>query len=48
MLRMTDADLRLGDGWAAGRIASNTYEHYAEHMADLVPPVVLPGSGEQR
>jgi hypothetical protein len=48
MLRMTDADLRLGDGWAAGRIASNTYEHYGEHIADLAPPVALPGSGAQR
>jgi hypothetical protein len=48
MLRMTDADLRLGDGWAAERIAGNTYEHYAEHMTDLVPPVPLPGSGTQR
>lgn len=48
MLRMTDVDLRLGDGWAAERIAGNTYEHYAEHMADLAPPVPLPGSGAQR
>jgi hypothetical protein len=48
MLRMTDVDLRLGDGWAAERIAGNTYEHYAEHMADLAPPVSLPGSGAQR
>jgi len=48
MLRMTDADLRLGDGWAAERIASNTYDHYAEHMADLAPPVPLPGSSARR
>lgn len=48
MLRMTDADLRLGDGWAAERIASNTYDHYAEHMADLARPVPLPGSSAQR
>jgi hypothetical protein len=48
MLRMTDADLRLGDGWAAERIASNTYDHYAEHMADLAWPVPLPGSSTQR
>jgi hypothetical protein len=48
MLRMTDADLRLGDGWAAERIASNTYDHYAEHMADLMPPAPLPGSGARR
>lgn len=48
MLRMTDVDLRLGDGWAAHVIAGNTYHHYAEHMADLAPPVPLPGSGAQR
>jgi hypothetical protein len=48
MLRMTDADLRLGDGWAAERIAGNTYEHYAEHIPDLVPPAPMPGSGTQR
>jgi hypothetical protein len=48
MLRMTDADLRLGEGWAAERIAGNTYDHYQEHMPDLVPPAALPGSGAQR
>ncbi|MEA2676725.1 MAG: hypothetical protein QOJ81_866 [Chloroflexota bacterium] len=48
MLRMTDTDLRLGEGWAAERIAGNTYHHYAEHMADLVPPSPLAGSGAQR
>lgn len=48
MLRMTDVDLRLGDGWAAERIAGNTYGHYAEHIADLVPPVPMAGSGAQR
>lgn len=48
MLRMTDADLRLGEGWAAERIAGNTYDHYEEHMADLAPPAPLPGSGAQR
>lgn len=48
MLRMSDADLRLHDGWAAERIAGNTYEHYAEHIADLVPPAPPPGSGAQR
>ncbi|HEY7599199.1 MAG TPA: hypothetical protein VH741_04660, partial [Candidatus Limnocylindrales bacterium] len=44
MLRMTDDDLRLGDGWAAERIAGNTYDHYEEHMPDLVPPAPLPGT----
>jgi hypothetical protein len=48
MLRMTDAELRLGDGWAAERIAGNTYLHYEEHLVDLVPPVPVPGSGTQR
>jgi hypothetical protein len=48
MLRMTDADLRLGDGWAAERIASNTYLHYEEHLVDLVPPMPAPGSRAQQ
>ncbi len=44
MLRMTDEDLRLGDGWAAERISGNTYDHYEEHMPDLIPPAPLPGA----
>jgi hypothetical protein len=48
MLRMTDADLRIGEGWAAERIAGNTYDHYEEHMPELVPPAPLPGTGAQR
>jgi hypothetical protein len=46
--RMTDADLRIGDGWTAAVIAGNTYDHYAQHMADLVPPVPAPGSRAQQ
>ena len=48
MLRMTDADLRVGEGWAAERIAGNTYDHYEEHMSELAPPAPLPGTGAQR
>jgi hypothetical protein len=44
MLRMTDADLRLGDGWAALLIADDTYDHYEQHMPDLVPPGPWPAS----
>jgi hypothetical protein len=48
MQRLTDGQLRLGDAWAARVIADNTYEHYVEHMADLVPPEPPPGSGARR
>lgn len=34
---LTDAQLVVHDGWAAAVIAGNTYEHYPEHLADLVP-----------
>jgi hypothetical protein len=44
LLRMTDADLRIGESWAAAIIGGNTYGHYEEHMADLVPPAPLPGA----
>ncbi len=33
--RLTDTQLTAQDGWAAAAIAGNTYEHYAEHLADL-------------
>jgi hypothetical protein len=33
--RLTDAQLSAHDGWAAAMIAGNTYDHYAEHLADL-------------
>jgi hypothetical protein len=48
MLRLNDAQLRMGQGWAAMIIAGNTYEHYAEHIAELVPPEPPPGSGARR
>lgn len=47
MLRLSDAQLRLEGAWAAEKIAGNTYEHYAEHIAELTPPQPLPGSGAQ-
>ena len=33
--RLTDEQLLAHDGWAAAMIAGNTYDHYAEHLADL-------------
>ena len=33
--RLTDAQLTAHDGWAVAMIAANTYDHYAEHLADL-------------
>jgi hypothetical protein len=33
--RLTDAQLSAHDGWAVVMIAGNTYDHYAEHLADL-------------
>jgi hypothetical protein len=35
---LDDSTLARHAGWAAERIAGNTFEHYAEHEADLVPP----------
>jgi DinB superfamily len=36
--RLTDAQLALHDGWAAQVVAGNTFDHYAEHLADLALP----------
>lgn len=44
MLRMTDADLRLADSWAALLLADDTYDHYEQHMADLEPPGPWPAA----
>jgi DinB superfamily len=33
--RLTDEHLAAHDGWGAGIIAANTFEHYAEHLRDL-------------
>ena len=38
LVRMTDVQLHAGDDWAIRIVASNTFEHYAEHIAELVPP----------
>jgi hypothetical protein len=48
MQRLNDAQLRLFDGWAAQIIAGNTYEHYAEHMADLYLPEPVEGAAQRR
>ena len=32
---LSDADLIANDSWAVAVIAGNTYDHYAEHLADL-------------
>jgi hypothetical protein len=32
---LTDEQLAALEGWPAGMIASNTYQHYREHLADL-------------
>jgi hypothetical protein len=48
MLRMTDADLRLWGGWAALQIADDTYDHYEQHMPDLVPPGPWPAATPER
>jgi hypothetical protein len=42
--RLTDAQLALHDGWAAQVVAGNTFDHYAEHLADLALPE--PPAGE--
>jgi hypothetical protein len=33
--RLSDEQLADHDGWALAMIAGNTYDHYAEHLADL-------------
>jgi hypothetical protein len=48
VLRMTDDQMHAQDDWAMNMVASNTYAHYPEHMADLVPPEPLPGTGSRR
>ena len=48
MLRLTDAQLHADDHWAAQKIAANTFEHYAEHIADLTPPDPFVANGTRR
>jgi hypothetical protein len=42
--RLTDQQLRADGGWAARVIADNTYDHYAEHAADVYQPPVDPNA----
>ena len=35
VVRLSDGQLYVHDGWAAAVIAGNSYDHYAEHRADL-------------
>ena len=48
MTRLTEEQLHLDDDWAPRIIASNTYEHYADHIAELTPPEPPVGSGTRR
>jgi hypothetical protein len=48
LVRMTDVQLHAEDDWVIRIVAANTYEHYAEHMAELIAPEPLPGSGAWR
>jgi hypothetical protein len=34
--RLDDERLAANDGWAAAVVAGNTFEHYEEHLPDLV------------
>lgn len=45
--RLTDKQLVAHDYWAAQIIAGNTFEHYAEHMADVYMPEPEP-TGRRR
>ena len=46
--RLTDQQLVADDGWAAGVIAGNTYEHYQEHAADVYQPPLPDGKSGRR
>jgi Protein of unknown function (DUF1706) len=46
--RLNDQQLRADDGWAAQVIAANTYEHYAEHAADVYQPPADPNARGRR
>lgn len=48
MLGMTDQQLAAHDAWAASIVAGNTYDHYAEHMADVYMPEPTDGKGRRR
>ena len=38
MARMTDAQLKADDWWAAWVVGGNTYGHYEEHWSDIYTP----------
>ena len=42
--RLNDQQLKADDGWAAQVVAANTYDHYAEHAADVYQPPVDPNA----
>lgn len=46
--RLTDEQLAAENGWAARIIAANTYEHYAEHRADVYQPPPPDGRSGRR
>ena len=48
LVRMTDVQLHVEEDWVIHIVAVNTYEHYADHIAELAPPEPLPGSGARR
>jgi hypothetical protein len=37
IVRLSDGQLAADGSWASAVIASNTYDHYREHLADLDP-----------
>jgi hypothetical protein len=46
--RLNDQQLVADDGWAAFVIAENTYEHYADHAADVYQPPPDPNARGRR
>ena len=48
LLRMSEDQIHADDDWAIHVVASNTYEHYVDHLAELVPPEPPPGTGPRR
>jgi len=47
MARLTDAQLKNDDWWAAYVIGGNTYGHYEQHFAEIYTPE-LPADGRSR
>jgi hypothetical protein len=48
LLRLTEDQIHADDDWVIHVVASNTYGHYIDHLADLVPPEPPPGTGPRR